>query len=131
MTDGVADAANSYRDHYTNNSHSLQMASTINLTPLQFMPSVTARWQRESQDYQRGMLDTAAVRHSLIISPSLRATLKLSKTVSLELNYGFSTSKPRILQTIGYRDLTDPLYITEGNPGLKDTHNPKSVVRPN
>ena len=123
MTDGVADAANSYRDHYTNNSHSLQMASTINLTPLQFMPSVTARWQRESQDYQRGMLDTAAVRRSLIVNPSLRATLKLSKTVSLELNYGFSTSKPRILQTIGYRDLTDPLYITEGNPGLKDTHN--------
>ena len=39
------------------------------------------------------------------------------------MNYGFSTSKPRILQTIGYRDLTDPLYITEGNPGLKDTHN--------
>ena len=122
MTDGVADAANSYRDHYTNNSHSLQMASTINLAPLQIMPSVTARWQRERLDYQRGMLDTAAVRHSLIVNPSLRATLKLSKTVGFELNYGFSTSKPRILQTIGYRDLTNPLYITEGNPSLKDTH---------
>ena len=122
MTDGVADAANSYRDHYTNNSHSLQMASTINLAPLQIMPSVTARWQRERLDYQRGMLDTAAVRHSLIVNPSLRATLKLSKTVGFELNYGFSTSKPRILQTIGYRDLTNPLFITEGNPSLKDTH---------
>ena len=122
MTDGVADAANSYRDHYTSNSHSLRMASTINLAPLQFMPNVTVRWQRESQDYQRGMLDTAAVRHSLLIDPSLRATLKLSKTAGFELNYGFSTSKPRILQTIGYRDLTDPLFITEGNPMLKDTH---------
>ena len=122
MTDGVADAANSYRNHYTNNSHSLQMASTINLAPLQFMPSVTARWQRESQDYQRGMLDTAAVRHTLLIDPSLRATLKLSKTVSFELKYGFSTSKPSILQTLGYRDLTDPLFISEGNPMLKDTH---------
>ena len=122
MADGVADAANSYRDHYTNNSHSLRMASTINLAPLQFMPNVTARWQRESQDYQRGMLDTAAVRHSLLIDPSLRTTLKLSKTVGFELNYGFSTSKPRILQTLSYRDLTDPLFITEGNPMLKDTH---------
>ena len=122
MTDGVADAANSYRDHYTNNSHSLQMTSTINLAPLQLMPSVTARWQRESQDYQRGMLDTAAVRNSLLIDPSLRTTLKLSKTVGFELNYGFSTSKPRIIQTISYCDLTDPLFITEGNPGLKDTH---------
>ncbi len=122
MTDGVADAANSYQDHYTSNSHSLRMASTINLAPLQFMPNVTVRWQRESQDYQRGMLDTAAVRHSLLIDPSLRATLKLSKTVGFELNYGFSTSKPRILQTLCYRDLTDPLFITEGNPMLKDTH---------
>ena len=122
MTDGVTDAANSYRNHYTNNNHSLQMASTINLSPLQIMPSVTARWQRESQDYQRGMLDTAAVRHTLLINPSLRATLKLSKTVSFELNYAFSTSKPSILETLGYRDLTDPLFITEGNPMLKDTH---------
>ena len=122
MTDGSADAANSYRNHYTNNSHSLQMGSTFNLAPLQFMPSVTARWQRESQDYQRAKLDTAAVRHTLLIDPSLRATLKLSKTVGFELNYGFSTSKPIILQTLGYRDLTDPLFITEGNPMLKDTH---------
>ena len=122
MTDGVADAANSYRNHYTNNSHFLQMASTINLAPLQFMPSVSARWQRESQDYQRGMLDTAAVRHALLIDPSLRATLKLSKTVGFELRYGFSTSKPSIIQTLGYRDLIDPLFITEGNPILKDTH---------
>ncbi len=122
MTDGVADATNSYRDHYTYNSHSLRMASTINLEPLQFMPNVTATWRRERQDYQRGMLDTAAVRHSFLVAPSLRATLKMSKTVGFELNYGFSTSKPRILQTIGYRDLTDPLFITEGNPSLKNTH---------
>ena len=122
MTDGVADAANSYRNHYTNNSHSLLMASTINLAPLQVMPSVTARWQRENQDYQRGMLDTTAVRYTQLIDPSLRATLKLSKTIGFELNYGFSTLKPSILQTLGYRDLTDPLFINEGNPLLKDTH---------
>ena len=122
MTNGVADAANSYQDHYTINSHSLQMSSTINLAPLQIMPSVKARWLRERQDYQRGMLDTAAVRHSFLVDPSLRTTLKLSKTVGFELNYGFNTSKPSIIQTIGYRDLTDPLFINEGNPTLKDTH---------
>lgn len=123
MTDGVADAANSYRNHYANNRHALKLASTINLTPLQIMPSISAKWQRENQDYQRGKLDTAAVRNTFIIDPSLRATLKLSKTAGFELNYGFSTSQPGVLQTIGYRDLTNPLFITEGNPGLKDTHN--------
>lgn len=122
MTDGVADAANSYHDLYTRMEHSLQLSQTINLAPVQLMPSVKARWQRERQDYQRGSLDTAAVRRRLFIDPSLRATWKLNKTAGFELNYSFTTRQPGILQTIGYRDLTDPLFITEGNPGLRNTH---------
>ena len=122
LTNGVADAANSFQNLYTNNAHKLQIGHTINLKPVQLMPEITARWQRESQDYQRGMLDTAAVRHRFFIDPSLKATWKLSKTAGFELKYSFNTRQPQILQTIGYRDLTDPLFITEGNPDLKDTH---------
>ena len=122
MTDGVADAANSYHNLYSRNEHSLQLSQTINLAPIQLMPNVKANWQRESQDYRRGALDTAAVRRSFFIDPSLSATWKLSKTVGLDLNYSFTTRQPDIMQTIGYRDLTDPLFITEGNPGLRNTH---------
>ena len=122
LTDGVADAANSYRDRSASRDHSLRVGSTFNLAPFQIMPNVTAQWQRESQDYRRGMLDTAAVRRRLLLQPDVRATWKLSKTVGFELNYKYYTSLPRLLQTIGYRDLTNPLFITEGNPGLKDSH---------
>jgi len=122
MSDGLADAANSYRQIYSRNEHNLRLSQTINLQPVQLMPNISARWLRESQDYQRGILDTAAVRRHFFIDPSLRATWKLSKTVGFELNYSFNTQQPQILQTIGYRDLTDPLFITEGNPNLKDTH---------
>ena len=122
LTDGVADAANSYHNLYTRIQHSLQLSQTINLAPVQLMPNVKARWQRERQDYQRGTLDTAAVRRHFFIDPSLRATWKLSKTFGFELSYSFTTHQPGILQTIGYRDLTDPLFITEGNPGLRNTH---------
>ncbi|MCR4958405.1 MAG: outer membrane beta-barrel protein [Prevotella sp.] len=122
LTNGVADAANSYRDRSATHTHSLRIGSTFNLAPFQVMPNVTAQWQRESQDYRRGLLDTAAVRHRLLLQPDVRATWKLSKTVGLELNYGYRTSLPALLQTIGYRDLTNPLFITEGNPGLKDSH---------
>ena len=122
MTDGVADATNSYQNLFSRHEHKLRMSHTINLTPIQLMPDISARWQRESQDYQRGLLDTAAVRHRFIIDPSLKATWKLSKTAGFELNYSFTTKQPDIIQTIGYRDLTDPLFITEGNPDLKDTH---------
>ena len=122
LTNGVTDAANSFQNLYTNNAHSLQIGQTINLTPVQLMPTLSVRWQNESQDYQRGLLDTAAVRHRIFIDPSLKTTWKLSKTAGFELNYSFTTMQPQILQTIGYRDLTNPLFITEGNPDLKDTH---------
>lgn len=86
------------------------------------MPTVSARWQHEKQDYQRGLLDTTAVRRHFFIDPSLRATWKLSKTVGFELEYNFKIKQPEIIQAIGYRDLTDPLFITEGNPNLRSTH---------
>ena len=122
LTDGQTDKANTYSDHYGKHAHSLKIGSTIHLEPIQLMPVLTAKWQRESQDYRRGLLDTAAVRHSLLIDPSLHAIWKLSKTIAFELNYSFRTSQPRIIETIGYRDLTNPLFITEGNPDLLDSH---------
>ena len=122
MTDGTPDAANSYHDLYARHEHSLQLSQTINLAPFQLMPNIKANWQRESQDYQRGALDTTAVRRSFFVDPSLSATWKLSNTVGLDLNYSFTTRQPDIMQTIGYRDLTDPLFITEGNPDLRNTH---------
>ena len=122
MTDGEDDAANSFQNLYSRYEHSLRIGQTINLNPVQLMPNISARWQRESQDYQRGKLDTTTVRRHFFIDPSLKATWKLSKTTGFELNYSFTTKLPEILQTIGYRDLTDPLFITEGNPNLRNTH---------
>ena len=122
MTDGVADAANSYRDYYTANIHSFNLESTIKVEPLSIRPSLSTKWQRESQDYQRSVLDTAAVRRNLLVEPALFATWKVSKTVGFDLSYSYRTSQPQIIQTIGYRDLTNPLFITEGNPNLKDSH---------
>lgn len=122
MTDGIADAANSYRDRSTNHAHSLRVGSTFNFKPFQIIPNIYAKWQHESQDYQRGLLDTTAVRRQLLIEPDIRTTWKLSKTIGFEFSYKYYISRPRLLQTIGYRDLTDPLFITEGNPMLKDSH---------
>ena len=74
MTDGIADAANSYRDRSTNHAHSLRIGSTFNFKPFQIIPNITAKWQHESQDYQRGLLDTTAVRRQLLIEPDIRTT---------------------------------------------------------
>jgi len=122
MTNGVDDNDNTYRNHRFNVNHSMRLSQTINLMPLQLMPNVEASWIRTHLDYTRSSLDTTAVRRRLLVDPSLRATLKITKTTGLEVNYSFRTSLPDLFQTIGYRDLTDPLYISEGNPHLKDSH---------
>ena len=121
-TDGTADDANSYRDHNNLLSHGLNLSSTVDLSPVKIMPSLKAYWQREHQDYQRGKLDTTATRRRLLLTPSVRMTWKMTKTIGLELNYSHITTQPSLISTLAYRDQTDPLYITEGNPRLRDTH---------
>ena len=121
-TDGVADLSNSYRDRNHRMRHTVSLRSTIDLSALKLMPSLSARWVDEWQTYQRGQLDTTATRSRLLVEPSLRVTWKLARTMGLELKYGHSTTQPSLMSTLAYRDQTNPLYITEGNPNLKDTH---------
>ena len=121
-TDGVTDAANSYRDHNNRMRHGLDLTSTIDLSPVKLMPRLSTKWVREHQDYQRGQLDTTATRRRLLVEPSVRATWKVTKTIGFDLNYSFSTSQPSLISTLAYRDQTNPLFITEGNPLLRDTH---------
>ena len=121
-TNGMADAANSFNNRYHSTDHTVTAGSTFNLGPVQLLPSAVLNWNREHQDYRRALLDTTAVRNSFKIEPSFRLSWKMNSGMNLELNYSYKTMQPELLQTIGYRDLSDPLFIIEGNPGLKDSH---------
>lgn len=122
-TDGMADAANSFNNRYRNTDHSVTASSTFNIGHVQLLPSATLNWNREHQDYRRAMLDTTAVRNRFKVEPSVKVSWKMNTGMNLELNYSYKTMRPELLQTIGYRDLSDPLLIIEGNPYLKDIHN--------
>ena len=124
-TNGTTDAANSFRDHQRLLSNTLYLSSAINVHALQFHPGLSARWTDERQDYQRGRLDTTAVRRRLLFTPSFTTKWKVSKADLVELHYEFASSRPSLLQTLAYRDQTHPLFITEGNPALKDSHTHK------
>ena len=121
-TDGVADAANTFSNSYHSTGHTITAGTTFNLGPVQLLPSAAMTWSREHQDYTRAMLDTTAVRNRFKVEPTFKASWKVNSGMNLELNYSYKTMRPELLQTIGYRDLSDPLFITEGNPGLKDSH---------
>lgn len=122
MQDDSLDAANSYRDHGQQLQHNLSLASTIDLKTVKLMPRLRTRWQQDWKDYERGALDTTATRQRLMLDPSLSVRGKLSPSAGFDASYSRTTSAPDIMQTLAYRDATNPLSIAEGNPGLKDTH---------
>lgn len=121
-TDGMADAANSFNNRYHSTSHILTAGSTLNWGRVQLMPKAAMTWSREHQDYTRALLDTTAVRNRFKVEPSVKLSWKLNSAMNVEFNYSYRTTRPDLLQTIGYRDLSDPLFIIEGNPDLKDSH---------
>lgn len=82
------------------------------------MPSIVWKMNHETLDYQRGHIDTAVVRNTSALSPSLMVRMKIDKMSTLEANYDHHTYFPELLSTIGYRDDTDPLNVREGNTGL-------------
>jgi len=118
----IRNDGNSYDERYVCNSHTIRFGSTININTLQLMPSLSWKAVREHEDYVRGRLDTVATRHALFLQPQMQAKWKTTKTSSLELDYSFRTSQPNIIDAIHYRDDSDPLYIREGNPNLRNTH---------
>lgn len=119
----VYSKANSYDERHTTDSHAARIGTTISLNSLKLMPTMSLTSQHENLDYRRGSIDTTATRHAMLWQPKLKTTWKMNKMSSLELNYSLDTAQPKIVETIHYRDDSDPLYIREGNPNLYNAHN--------
>ena len=69
------------------------------------------------QRYQGVNTDT--IRNVVNVSPTLDFRYRFSKTSNLRINYRGTTSQPSMTDLLSIRDDSDPLNITEGNPGLK------------
>lgn len=76
----------------------------------------------EHTDYRRGNLDTLARRNYLLVTPTLELTYRLKKQTRLSSRITYTTNRPDLIDCIGYRDDTNPLYVTMGNPDLKTAH---------
>ncbi len=79
----------------------------------------------ETMDYQRGMqIDTLIHRHTTFLSPHImffHHNWKRNRYINASLN--MTTSAPSITSLLNIRDDSNPLYITLGNPNLKNTRN--------
>ena len=126
--DEVKDAANSFDSHRSTATHTAQAGLTYKLDKWQFLPNIKVDWLHEHLDYQRGRLDTASTRNSLLINPNMEIKWKIGKRSNFGFTFNYTTSLPDLLSTLAYRDDTDPLWIKEGNPLLHRSHKHSSMV---
>ena len=126
--DEVKDAANSFDSHRSTATHTAQAGLTYKLDKWQFLPNVKVDWLHEHLDYQRGRLDTASTRNSLLINPNMEIKWKIGKRSNFDFTFNYTTSLPDLLSTLAYHDDTDPLWIKEGNPLLHRSHKHSSMV---
>ena len=69
------------------------------------------------QDYRGIYVDT--IRNVTNLTPTIDFHYKFSDQHDIWLHYRGDTRQPDITQLLDIRDDSNPLYITEGNPGLK------------
>ncbi len=69
------------------------------------------------QDYRGVYVDT--VRNVVNLTPTMDFHYKFSEQSNIWLHYRGDTRQPEMTQLLDIRDDSNPLYITEGNPGLK------------
>lgn len=125
----LLDAANSYLRTGRERRHAFSLAATLDFKPFSFQPKLDATYRKERMAYRRGVLDTAAVRREWVVEPSLAVRARLSATSALEGSYAYGTEWPELLQTLAFRDDTDPLHVLEGNPLLRNSHTHRAELK--
>ena len=83
--------------------------------------SVGASWlpQHSKMKYQYLGLDTVLKRTVNNFAPNIRLRYKWSKNTVLNVRYRGRTSQPSMTDLLDITDDSNPLNITQGNPGLK------------
>lgn len=117
--DDQYDATNSYEEDYNKNDHTITSNLTINLRSFQLLPQIAWTLRHEQEQYDRGSIDTLASRNINIFTSQLKAVYRLSNSSKFEMNIGYNEGLPNLLRTIAYHDDSDPLFVREGNIGLK------------
>lgn len=79
--------------------------------------------RHERMDYRQGeQVDTLMRRTTTFLNPSLMYMYNnFTKSRSVYINYSFDNSAPQLTSLLNVRNDNNPLYITLGNPNLKNT----------
>ena len=116
------DLANSLRRDDDTWRNALYLEANFTQGKFSAKPMFDLTHLHEQTDYRRGNLDTLARRNFLLVTPTLELTYRLKKQTRLSSLITYTTKRPDLIDCIGYRDDTNPIYVTLGNPDLKTSH---------
>lgn len=116
------DTTNSLRRKDNSWRNALYVEANLTLGKFSVKPTLDLSHWHEQSDYRRGRLDTLARRNLLLAMPALDLTYKLQKQTRLNGHVAYESQRPDLIDCIGYRDDTNPIYVTLGNPDLKTSH---------
>ena len=118
LDDYLSDKLSRYSE-YSNYIHEIQLMMRIIRQKYNLSFGVMMQPQKTKfvQDYLGNHADT--VRTVVNFSPTLDFRYRFAKMSRLRINYRGTTSQPSMSDLLNIRDDSDPLNISEGNPGLK------------
>ena len=127
------DANNSSEQRSTTHTHTPQIAYRLNKSSEDYYSQLSIQlgipMAHERLDYHRGSplswsLDTLMKRNTTFLAPGIyyfHSNWKRNRNINANLS--MSTSAPSMTSLLNIRDDSNPLYITLGNPNLKNTRN--------
>ena len=104
---------------YKNYTHNIRLTLRHWQENLDYNLGVLIQPQQSNfiQDYRGRYVDT--VRTVVNLTPTIDFHFKFSDQENIWVHYRGDTRQPDMTQLLDIRDDSNPLYITEGNPGLK------------
>ena len=104
---------------YKNYTHNIRLMLRYYQEKYEYNVGIFVQPQHSNfiQDYRNRYVDT--IRNVTNITPTLDFRYKFTDQHSIRVQYRGDTRQPDITQLLDIRDDSNPLYITEGNPGLK------------
>ncbi len=117
--DGYRDSLLSRYSEYKNYTHNIRLTLRYKEEKYDYNVGFLVQPQRSNyiQDYRGIYVDT--IRNITNLTPTFDFHYNFSDQSSLRLQYRGDTQQPDITQLLDITDDSNPLYITQGNPGLK------------
>ena len=104
---------------YKNSTHNLRLTLRHKVEKYDYNIGFLVQPQHSNfiQDYRGIYVDT--IRNVTNLTPTLNFHYKFSDQSNLWIHYRGDTRQPEMTQLLDITDDSNPLYITQGNPGLK------------